>query len=135
VDQLMVNQLISALTSNKDLRQDLWVCYLSHEIDSTFSNKLQQLSLIEKVEQAALHNYQNLIDLEIPQDLLSELSDLQCQILFMTILGYTPEQVGRYNGVKQVVIAKEMAGLIQHPLWVQHGIKKAPKSRRTIRSD
>jgi len=119
----MIHRLISALTKNEDLRQDLWVSYLSGEIDSTFSSKLQQLSISKDIEQRASSSFQDILDLNISQDVLDQLSDLQCSILFMTILGYSLEQVGRYNEVEQVIIDEEMVNLTKHPVWVKHGFK------------
>jgi len=123
MDQVMIHRLISALTKNEDLRQDLWVSYLSGEIDSTFSSKLQQLSISKDIEQRASSSFQDILDLNISQDVLDQLSDLQCSILFMTILGYSLEQVGRYNEVEQVIIDEEMVNLTKHPVWVKHGFK------------
>jgi hypothetical protein len=131
----MIHRLISALTKNKDLQQDLWVSYLSGEIDSTFSNKLQQLSIADDIEKRASASFQDILDLNIPQDLLDNLSDLQCTILLMTILGYSLEQVGRYNGVEQVIIDKEMVDLTKNQVWVDYGFKAPPKSRRKIRAN
>ena len=134
VDQRMVQTLISALTKNEDLRQDLWVAYLSGEINSTFTKKLQQLSISQDVEKTAADSLQKILDLNIPQDILNQLSDLQCCILLMTILGYNLEQVGRYNGVEQVIVDKEMVSLHKHPIWVQHA-KRIPgscKKRRKV---
>jgi hypothetical protein len=134
VDQVIIHRLISVLTKNEDLRQDLWVSYLSGEIDSTFSSKLQQLSISKDIEQKASNSLQDILDLNISQDVLGQLSDLQCSILFMTILGYNLEQVGRYNQVEQVVIDEEMVSLTKHPVWVQHGTQASSKSRRKVRS-
>lgn len=130
----MIHLLISVLTKDEDLRQDLWVAYLSGEIDSTFTNKLQQLSISKDIEKRASNSFQDIIDLNIPQDVLDQLSDLQCSILFMTILGYSLEQVGRYNDVKQVIIDEEMVNLTKHPVWVKYGFKASLKSRREVRS-
>ena len=131
----MIHRLISALTKNKDLQQDLWVSYLSGEIDSTFSNKLQQLFIADDIEKRASANLQDILDLNIPQDMLDQLSDLQRTILFMTILGYSLEQVGKYNGVKRVIIDKEMVNLTKNQVWVDYGFKASPKSRRKIRTN
>ena len=130
----MIHLLISALTQNEDLRQDLWVAYLSGEINSTFSNKLLQLTVSQEIDQKASDNFQDIINLDIPQDTLDQLSDLQCSILFMTVLGYSLEQVGRYNDVEQVIIDEEMVNLTKHLVWVQNGLKASSKSRRKIRS-
>jgi len=116
--------LISALTKNEDLRQDLWVAYLSGEIHSTFYSKLQQLSISQDIEKRASQSLHDILDLNIPQDVLDQLSDLQCSILFMTILGYNLEQVGRYNEVEQAIIDQEMVGLIKHPVWEMYGSKR-----------
>jgi hypothetical protein len=129
----MIHELILILTKNEDLQQDLWLSYLCGEIDSTFSNKLRQLSLSQKIQQTASHNFQDIINLNIPQDQLDELSELQCLILFMTILGYSLKQVREYNSVSQVAINKEMATLSKHALWVQYGSKEISKSRSKIR--
>lgn len=132
-DQSTIYRLISVLTKNKDLQQDLWVSYLSGEIDSTFSKKLQQLSIVDDIEKRALTNFQKILNLNIPQDMLSQLSDLQCSILYMTILGYSIEQVSRYNGVEKALIYEEMVNLTKHSIWIQYGAKKTPKSRSKIR--
>ncbi len=129
----MIQALISVTTKDKDLRQDLWVAYLSGEIDSTFSKKLQQLSILKDIEKRIPNNFQDIIDLNIPQDILDQLSDIQCSILFMTILGYSLEQVGRYNGVRQVIVDKEKESLSKHPVWEQYGIKETLKPRPKIR--
>jgi len=120
----MVQALISTLTKNEDLRQDLWVAYLSGEIHSTFYSKLQQLSISQDIEKRASQSLHDILDLNIPQDVLDQLSDLQCSILFMTILGYNLEQVGRYNEVEQAIIDQEMVGLIKHPVWEMYGSKR-----------
>jgi hypothetical protein len=99
------------------------VAYLSNEIDSTFSDKLQQFILIKDVEKRTSEQLQYIVDLNIQPDLLKELSDLQCSILLLTILGYSLEQVSRYNRVKQAKINLEMIVLSKHPLWVAHGTK------------
>lgn len=129
----MVSSLISALTKNEDLRQDLWVAYLSGEINSTFSDKLYQLSLSYDIQKQSTEKLQQIIDLDIPQSNLDQLSDLQKSILLLTILGYSPEQIGKYNSIKQVIIEEEMVDLTKHPVWA-YGIKEKSKSRRKIRS-
>ena len=101
----------------------------------TFTEKTAQLTLINDVEKTASTNIKSILDLNIPQETLDSLSDLQCSILFMTILGYSLEQVGRYNGIKQVTVSKEMVGLAKHPAWEQYGIKATPKSRREVRTN
>lgn len=131
----MVQALISALTKNEDLRQDLWVAYLSGEIHSTFSSKLQQLSISQDIEKRASQSLHDILDLNIPQDVLDQLSDLQRSIMFMIMLGYSLEQVGRYNGIKQVIIDQEMVSLVKHPLWEKYGSKETSKSRRKIRAN
>ena len=125
----MIYQLIMTLTQNEDLRQDLWVYYLSNQIYSTFSDKLTQLSLISRIEKSILNNTQDILSLEIPQHDLDQLSDLQRSILLLSILGYNLEHIGKYNDVKQVIIDKEMVDLVQHPLWIRYGIKKEFKPR------
>jgi hypothetical protein len=119
VDQEMVHRLILVLTKNEDLRQDLWVSYLSGEIISTFCSKLKQLSLHQDVEKTAANSLQHILDLDIPQDALNQLSDLQCSILFMLCLGYNLEQVGRYNAIKQTTVDKEAIDLSKHPVWAR----------------
>jgi len=109
------------LTKNEDLRQDLWVAYLSNKIDSTFSDKITQLSLIQHVEKTILNNIHDILTLNIEQHDLDKLSDLQCSILFLNMLGYSLDQIGKYNSIKQVIIDKEMVDLIKHPLWISHG--------------
>jgi hypothetical protein len=135
VDQRMIHELILILTKNEDLQQDLWLSYLRGEIDSTFSNKLRQLSLSQKIQQSASDNFQNIINLDIQQNQLDELSELQCLILFMTILGYSLKQVSEYNGIEQTIINKEMMELSKHALWIKHGPKKIFKSRSKIRAN
>lgn len=126
--------MISVLTKNEDLQQDLWVAYLSNEIDSTFSEKLKTLALSHDIQKTISDNYQKILDLDIDEKSLSELSDFQKSILLLTILGYTLEQVSRYNGVKQVIIDQEMVDLTKHHLWKKYGLKAQPKSRRKIRA-
>jgi hypothetical protein len=130
----VVQLLIQVLTKNEDLQQDLWVSYLSGDIKTTFCDKLEQLTLRYDVEQRCVEKLQEIINLDIV-DSLNTLSDLQCSILFMTMLGYTLEQVSKYNGVEQVIIDQELVNLTKHPLWVEYGIKKEPKSRRKIRTN
>lgn len=124
MDQRAVYQLISALTKNEDLRQDLWVAYLSKDIPSTFTNKLKQLSQQQELNKHCSDNISKILELNIPEEALNELSDLQRSILLMVVLGYSLEQISEYNGVKQVTINREMVSLSKHPVWVTYGIKK-----------
>jgi hypothetical protein len=109
--------LISALTKNEDLRQDLWVAYLSGEIDSTFSKKLQQLSISLDVEKRASERFQEIIDLDIAPHVLDQLSDLQCLILFMTILGYSAEPISIHTGIMRVHIVQFLVTLKDSNIW------------------
>jgi hypothetical protein len=135
MEHQMVQDLIMVLTKNEDLRQDLWVAYLSGEIDSTFSDKLKSLSLSYDIQDSSSELTYFILNLGIEQEELDQLSDLQRSILFLTLLGYSLEQVGEYNGVKQVIINKAMVDLNKHPLWVRYGVKEELKPRRKIRAN
>jgi len=123
-DHRLIHLLISALTKNEDLRQDLWVAYLSNTVDFSLINELHRATVCKEIQQKTSDNLQEILNLNIPQQMLDELSDIQISILLMTILGYTQEQVSRYNRVKQAIVDQEMVGLSKHPVWAMYGSKR-----------
>lgn len=123
-----VGTLINCLTNNEDLRQDLWVHYLSGNPVDSFVSHLQKIhadySEDIRIKYAVWQIIQNPISDNF-QDFLDAFSVFERSILCDLMLGLTVEQMSKHRGISQVRIRQTVSNLRYNEAWGQfNGIKK-----------
>lgn len=116
MDTHKTSKLINSLTLNEDLRQDLWVAYLS----GTPANQLPQKaieSLITSDIQSQDFAAYELSLLELPQELLNSLTDEEKLVMFLLYLGYNIGEVSVLLGESRVVVLELISSVKQNEAW------------------
>lgn len=124
--------LINCLTTDEDLRQDLWVHYLSGNPVESFSAHLEKISAEYSEEINLQHAAWQLINsstyVEFEEFLVS-LTDFEKQIVCSLMLGSTVELMALCHGISQVRIRQTIAAIRYNPaMEIYHGVKNQTNS-------
>lgn len=106
--QILVKQAIECLTNDEDRRQDLWVAYLS---GSSFQEYLTRLNLQDDIYYRSKTQADQLMFHPISDNVLLNLSEIECEILYLLMVGYDVDAVSRYNGIDKVRIHQTLISL------------------------
>lgn len=126
-----VSNLINCLTKDEDLRQDLWVCYLSGAPEESFESRLERLRVeysddIE-LRKAIWQLINNPISQELSDLLDKNFSDYERSILCCLMLGLEVDEISQLKGISQVRIRQSIATMRYNPCWSTiDGIEEKP---------
>lgn len=134
-----VGTLINCLTNNEDLRQDLWVHYLSGNPVDSFVSHLEKIvadySEDIKVKYAVWNILQNPSSDKF-ELFLNSFSEFERSILCSLMLGLSIEQIAQHRGISEVRIRQTVSNLRYNSAWRQfYGTKEEPNGRREVRAD
>jgi hypothetical protein len=134
-----VNSLINCLTNNEDVRQDLWVCYLSGAPIESLENRLERIKFeysddieLRKAIWQLIHNP---ISEELSQMLKDNFTDYERTIICYLMLGMDASKISVVKGISEVRIRQSIATIRYNKIWeVMYGAKEKSDRRRTVRS-
>jgi hypothetical protein len=124
MDIQKATQIINLITKDEDLRQDLWVAYLSgiplHKLPTTI---LQQY-IINDINSQDAKIYQ-LAKLDIPIKSFNILNNHEKYTLLLLYLGYNIGEISVTLGKSRVAILELIASIKQNKMWdILHGTEK-----------
>jgi hypothetical protein len=123
-----VSQLINKLTNNEDLRQDLWVHYLSGHSSSTLADHLSKLNKEFSFELEMQHRLWHVLR-NPPSDkfkeLLSHFSDIEQSVVCLLALGLTVAQLSKYKGISEIRIRHVISIVKEKGCWEEiYGVEE-----------
>ena len=134
-----VSNLINCLTNDEDLRQDLWVCYLSGTPVESFESRLERLKLEYSDEIELRRNIWDLLknppSEELTNFLASNFTDYERKIIFYLMLDLDAGQISQLKGISEVRIRQSIATIRYNKCWeVKYGTEEKSNRRRKVRS-
>jgi hypothetical protein len=135
---MVVGHMINCLTKDDDLRQDLWVHYLSGNPVDSLSAHLEDIVNEYSDEQYVKSTVWQLMT-DPPSDdfikLLDSFTEFEKSIICGLMLGFTIEHISQKRSMCEVRLRQTISSIRYNPLWENyHGIKNKPNSRRKTRS-
>lgn len=134
-----VSELINCLSNDEDVRQDLWVHYLSGTPVESLEARLSRIQA-EYAEDARLqHAIWNLAK-NPPREELSKLieinfTDYERSIICCLMLGLNSSKISEIKGISQVRIRQTIATIRYNKCWEEfYGTEEKSDRRRKIRA-
>jgi hypothetical protein len=125
-----VGTLINCLTNNEDLRQDLWVHYLSGNPTDSLVTHLQKISDDYSEDLKVKHAIWQLISSPLSEkfpDFLSSFTEFEQSIICLLMLGLSIQQISKHEGISEVRIRQTVSSIRYNVVWRQfYGIEEAP---------
>lgn len=115
-----VGHLINCLTQNEDLRQELWVHYLSGNTVDSFASRLKQISSDyseDEIIQASIWSYIYNPPSDKFSSLLDEFSDFERSVVILLSLGLSTTQISKYKGISEVRIKQTLSSIRYNKVW------------------
>lgn len=134
-----VNSLISSLTSDEDLKQDLWVCYLSGTPVESFESRLERLK-VEYSDDVELREAIWQLIKNPPSEVLTNIieqnfTEYERSILCCLMLGLDVSKISNLKGISEVRVRQTIATIRYNDCWeVVYGTEEKSNGRRKIRS-
>lgn len=123
-----VSKIINCLTNDEDIRQDLWVHYLSGNPIDSFSNFLDKVKLEHDKELYVKYAVWSLIKNPPSENfykVLEEFSDFERSIMCLLAIGLSIDKISTYKGINQVRIRQAISSIRYNIAWDKHyGIKE-----------
>lgn len=134
-----VSNLINCLSNDDDVRQDLWVHYLSGTPVESLEARLVRIKAEYSDDIELQKSIWNLIKNPPPEELstliAANFTDYERNIIFCLMLGLTAGKISEIKGISQVRIRQSIATIRYNKCWEEaYGIKEKPDRRRKIRS-
>lgn len=127
-----VGILINCMTNNEDLRQDLWVHYLSGNSIDSFVSHLEKITLEYSDDLRIKHAIWNALQNPISDNLesfLKTFSDFERSILCYLMLGFSIEQISSYRGISSVRIRQTVSNIRYNSSWEKFNGTKEKSNR------
>lgn len=134
-----ISHLINCLSNDEDVRQDLWVCYLSGATAESLEARLSQIEAERKEDLKLQHAIWNLINNPPRQELYQLIQDrfteYERSIICFLMLGCSPSEISNINGISQVRIRQTIATIRYNECWEEfYGTEEKSDRRRKVRS-
>lgn len=133
-----VSNLINCLTNDEDLRQDLWVCYLSGTPLESFESRLERIK-VEYSDDIELRKSIWQLIKNPPSQALSEtleknFTDYERSIICCLMLGLEVSKISNIKGISEVRIRQSIATIRYNSCWeVMYGTEEKSNRRRKVR--
>lgn len=133
-----VSNLINCLTNDEDLRQDLWVCYLSGTPLESFESRLERIK-VEYSDDIELRKSIWQLIKNPPSQVLSEtleknFTDYERSIICCLMLGLEVSKISNIKGISEVRIRQSIATIRYNSCWeVMYGTEEKSNRRRKVR--
>jgi len=125
-----VSCLIDNLTSDEDLRQELWVHYLSGNSSESFKDSLERIKLQHSINEEfnkvvyEAFNYRPSIKFV---SFLDSFTEFEQNILYMLMLGLSLQQISLIKGIDEVRIEQCVASIRYNNIWNEYQkMRKVP---------
>jgi hypothetical protein len=119
-----VNSLINCLTNDEDLRQDLWVCYLSGTPVESFESRLERIKVEHsedlQLQKAIWHLIKNPPSQELSTILEQNFTDYERSIICCLMLGLKVEKISNIKGISQVRIRQTLQAIRYNDIWNEY---------------
>lgn len=116
---LQIKELIENLTPDEDLRQELWLHFLSGATTSSFENHLETIRIHNRIInelQQKTHIFVRLSDDKIAT-LLENFPDIEKSIIYLLSLGLDPLEISKYKGISLVMINQAILSINLSKVW------------------
>lgn len=129
-----VNSLINCLTNDEDIRQDLWVCYLSGTPVESFESRLKRIKVEYSDDVELQKSIWHLIE-NPPSETLSKIieenfTNYERSIICCLMLGLNVGKISDIKGISEVRIRQSIATIRYNKIWeVTYGIKDKSNGR------
>lgn len=115
-------QLINNLTNDDDLRQELWLHYLSGNHPSSFTSHLQKIKLESSQYQKLQETIWQFITNDDPTaeqvvDIVNQLTDLERSIVALLMIGVSVEHISRYKAISPIRINQAISAIRNNTNW------------------
>ena len=132
-----VSNLINCLTKDEDLRQDLWVHYLSGHSPSSFASYLQKIekefAVDTELQERLWYAFNAPVSVKF-NELLECFSDVERSVLCMLSLGLTVSQISGYKRISEIRIRQVISIVKENECWEElYGVKETTNRARAIR--
>jgi len=99
-----VEEIINSLTTDEDLRQDLWVSYLEGTHPTRLSSKILQILIT--------CDTQGRFPIVCPPDfLLNKMNNLESHVLYLLCLGYNIGKISVALSISRVAVLETMSSI------------------------
>jgi len=123
--QKKVLWLINSLTVDEDLRQDLWVDYLSGATFKALFKKVIDIQCNNTIpNNTQLQSIQNIISNPPPEKFLNYFNDIEKSIMCLLAIGYNIGDVCVLLGISKVNIDRIIVDISLNEAWSTYGIKE-----------
>lgn len=134
-----VNSLINCLTNDEDLRQDLWVCYLSGTPVESLESRLERIK-VEYSDDVELRKSIWQLIKNPPSEVLlktiqTSFTEYERSIICCLMLGLDASKISNIKGISEVRIRQSIVTTRYNGCWeVIYGTEEKSDRRRTIRT-
>ena len=134
-----ISCLINSLSNDEDVRQDLWVSYLSGTAEESLEARLSRIQAEHAVEAQLQHAIWNLVK-NPPSEQLSNLiqanfTDYERSIICCLMLGLNASKISGLKGISQVRVRQTIATIRYNKAWEQYyGVEEKLNRRRKVRA-
>lgn len=119
-----VSCLINSLTNDEDMRQDLWVYYLSGKPVESFEARLERLkveySVPFELQKLLWQLIKNPISEKLSESLQNNFTDYERSIICFLMLGLEVDQISKIKGISEVRIRQSIATIRYNKVWNEH---------------
>jgi hypothetical protein len=125
-----VSNTINYLTNDEDVKQDLWVHYLSGKPIESLDAQLIRIKAEYTEDQYLQNAIWHLIKNPPSEPLLvlmaSNFSEYERSIICMLMLGLNSSDISHIKGISEVRIKQTLATIRYNSVWSVYGIKEEP---------
>lgn len=134
-----VSTLINSLSNDEDIRQDLWVIYLSGTPIEQLNARLAKIKAEYSEDLELQKSIWNLINNPPRQELYNliqtSFTDYERSIICCLMLGLNSSKISEIKGISQVRIRQTIATIRYNKCWEEfYGTEEKPNRRRKVRT-
>lgn len=135
----LVSNLINCLSNDDDIRQDLWVAYLSgtpvESLDARLSRIQNEYREDLELQKAIWDLINNPVSDELHTLIETNFTDYERSIICCLMLGLNAGKISDVKGISEVRIRQSIATIRYNKCWEEaYGTKEKPDRRRKIRT-
>lgn len=118
----LVIELINSLTEDEDLRQELWVHYLSDRSSPSLHDRLDVLRISQKVtcdNQYLLGAFVSRPLSDAASYAIEILEPVERHIVYLLALGLSPLEISKYKGIGEIRVKQAITSIQASPTWIR----------------
>jgi hypothetical protein len=118
----LVLELINSLTEDEDLRQELWIHYLSDRACSSLDDHLELLQIYQKVNCDNQHRLDTFISSPLSskyESAVAVLEPVERHVVYLLVLGLSPDEIAKYKGIGEIRVQRVITSIQASPTWIQ----------------